>query len=161
MRFTRILLAALAVLVLTATPVATASTTTPFKSDASLQSSLSETPVPGVFAGTLTGTGHASHLGKVTLSATETLDFVTSPGVIVVRDGRMVLVAANGDELHWTYSGTGSLPDADGNTAITGTFVISGGTGRFADATGEGTIEGTVRTGTGLVSVAYRGTVGY
>jgi hypothetical protein len=73
----------------------------------------------------------------------------------------MVLVAANGDELHWTYAGTGSLPDADGNTAITGNFVISGGTGRFSDATGEGTIEGTVRTVTGVVSVAYRGTVSY
>jgi hypothetical protein len=97
----------------------------------------------------------------VTLSATETLDFATSPGVIVVRDGRMVLVAANGDELHWSYAGTGSLPDTDGDTAITGSFVISGGTGRFDDATGEGTIEGTVRTSTGLVSVTYQGTVSY
>src|SRR4029079_2675925 len=110
MRFTRMLLAALAVLVLSAATVATASTTMPFKSDASLQSSLSPTPVPGVFTGTLTGTGHASHLGRVTLSATETLDFSSSQGVIVVRDGRMVLVAANGDELHWTYAGTGSMP---------------------------------------------------
>ena len=161
MRFHRILIASLAALLLTATPVATASIATPFKSEATLQASLTPTSVPGVFTGTLTGEGRASHLGSVTLSLTETLDFAMSPGVIVVRGGRMVMVAANGDELHWTYEGTGSLPDADGNTVITGSFVITGGTGRFTDATGGGTIQGSVDTVTSVVSVTYRGTITY
>jgi hypothetical protein len=158
-RFYRILLAAVGALVLAATPAATASIATPFKSDATLHVSLAGTPVPGVLTGTLTGAGRASHLGSVTLSSTETLDFTTSPGVILVRDGQMVVVAANGDELHWTYEGTGSLPDAAGTTLINGRFVITGGTGRFTDATGTGSIEGSVDSVTGLVSVNYRGTI--
>jgi hypothetical protein len=161
MRFRRILIASLAALLLTATPAAAASIATPFKSDATLQASLAPTSVPNVFTGMLTGAGHASHLGRVTLSLTETLDFASSPGIIVVRDGRMVMVAANGDELHWTYEGTGSLPDAEGNTVINGSFVITGGTGRFTDATGTGTIQGSVDTFTGVVSVTYLGTITY
>ena len=161
MRFHRILLAAVGVLFVCATPAATASIATPFKSDATLQVSLTGTTVPGVLTGTLTGLGRASHLGSVTLSSTETLDFATSPGIVLVRDGQMVVVAANGDELHWTYEGTGSLPDAAGITVISGSFLITGGTGRFTDATGAGTIEGSVDSVKGLVSVTYRGTITY
>ncbi len=159
MRLIRILLSVLAVVLLTAPPMATAAPTTPFRSDFTAQASFAETPLPGVLTVTTSGVGHATHLGKITLSTTETLDFVTSPGSLVIRDGRLVMVAANGDELHWTYEGTGSLPDEDGDSSLTGTFVITGGTGRFSDATGSGTFQGAGNAVTGAASLSYRGTI--
>ncbi len=161
MRFTRVLIAALATVLLTAPPMALAATTTPFTSDFTAQASFAETPVAGVFAVTTSGVGHASHLGKVTVSTSETLDFVTSPGILVVRDGQLVMVAANGDELYWSYEGTGSLPDENGESLLTGTFVITGGTGRFSDATGGGTFHGSGNAVTGLASLSYRGSIAY
>jgi len=164
MRLIRTLLAALAALaaiVLTGPTMATAATTLPFKSDITAQASFAETPVPGVFTVTTSGVGHASHLGKVTFSTTETLDFVSTMGALVVQDGRMVMVAANGDELRWAYEGTGSPPDEDGVSALTGTFLVTGGTGRFADATGSGTFEGTGNAVTGVAIVSYRGTISH
>ena len=157
----RTLLAALTAFVLTAPPTATAAPTTPFKSDITAQASFAETSVPGVFNVTTSGVGHASHLGKVTLSTTETLDFVTTPETLLVRDGRLVMIAANGDELHWAYEGTGSPPDEEGISVLTGTFLITGGTGRFADATGSGTFHGTGNAVTGVAIVSYRGSITY
>ena len=164
MRLFRTMLAILAaaVAVLLATPlVATAATTTPFKSEITAQSSFAETPVPGVLTLTGSGVGHASHLGNVTISTTETLDFVTSPGGLVIRDGTMVMLAANGDELHWAYEGAGSLPDAQGISAFSGTFLVTGGTGRLVDATGSGTFQGTGSTITGVAIVSYQGRIAY
>jgi len=159
MRLIRTLLSALAAVVLTAPPMAMAATTTPFKADITAQASFAETPVPGVFTVTTSGVGYASHLGKVTLSTSETLDFVTTLGTLVVRDGRMVMVAANGDELRWSYEGTGSPPDEEGVSALTGIFLVTGGTGRFADATGGGTFHGTGNAVTGVAIVSYRGSI--
>ena len=161
MRLIRILIAALAAVLLAAPPVATAATTRPFSSDFTAQGSFAETPVPGVLTGTSSGSGHASHLGRITLSTTETLDFVTTPGTLVIRDGRLVMVAANGDELYWSYEGTASTPDEDGDSSLTGTFVITGGTGRFSGATGGGTFEGSGNAVTGVATLAYRGTIAY
>ena len=161
MRLIRILIAALAAVLLAAPPVATAATTRPFSSDFTAQASFAETPVPGVLTVTTSGAGHASHLGRITLSTTETLDFVTTPGTLVIRDGRLVMVAANGDELSWSYEGTASTPDEDGDSSLTGTFVITGGTGRFSGATGGGTFEGSGNAVTGVATLAYRGTIAY
>ena len=164
MRLIRLLLAILAAaaaVLLTTPPVATAATTTPFKSEITAQASFAETSFPGVLTLTGSGVGHASHLGNVTVATTETLDLVTSPGGLVIRDGRMVMVAANGDELLWAYDGVGSLPDAQGVSTFSGTFLITGGTGRFADATGGGTFQGTGNTITGVAIVSYQGTIAH
>ena len=141
--------------------VAPAAAQTPFKSEFTLQASFSPTTTPGVFFGTTSGAGQASHLGRVTLTSTEILDLTASPGRLTVRDGQMVMVAANGDELHWRYSGGGPLPDANGDSPITGTFVITGGTGRFADASGGGTVEGMASVVTNIASLSYRGSITY
>lgn len=159
-RLLRILLVAFAAVVLVA-PAGTAGTATPFKSTFTAQASFAPTQTPGVFAGTGSGAGRASHLGRVTLSSTETLDFAASPGSVLVREGRMVTVAANGDELHWTYDGTGSLPDENGAVTLSGTFVITGGTGRFSDASGGGTFQGVGNVGTGVASLSYEGAISY
>jgi hypothetical protein len=132
---------------------------TPFKAEFTLQASFVPTTTPGVLSGTTSGAGHASHLGRVTLTSTEILDLTAAPGRLTVRDGRMVMVAANGDELHWSYSGGGPLPDAHGNSALTGTFVITGGTGRFTTASGRGSAEGVGNVVTGTASFSYQGTL--
>ena len=81
------------------------------------------------------GSGTASHLGHVTMVS----NHCTPPGN-AITGGQMTLVAANGDELHITYSGTCSAPPFPpvGEVLTCSTDnVIVGGTGRLADATGE------------------------
>jgi hypothetical protein len=140
--------------------VPAAAQTTPFKADFTLEVSFVPA-TPGVFLGTTSGAGLASHLGRVAATSTEVLDFTASPGRVTVRDGQLVMVAANGDELHWSYGGGGPLPDASGTTPIAGTFVITGGTGRFAGASGGGTVEGLASVVTNIVSLSYRGTISH
>lgn len=77
--------------------------------------------------------GTASHLGLVTMVSNH-----CTPPADVITGGQITLVAANGDELHMTYSGTlGPLPPVGGVITVHSHNVIVGGTGRFADATGE------------------------
>ena len=85
-----------------------------------------ETPIPGCgLVTTLThGTGRATHMGRIETSWAH-CPLSDSP----LPDGRLTIVAANGDELDGTYD----YPDVDGIIPIT----ISGGTGRFGDASGE------------------------
>jgi hypothetical protein len=81
------------------------------------------------------GTGRASHLGLVSMTSSH----CTPPGN-ELGPGQMTLVAANGDELHMTYTGTSTGPPFP---AVGGAFpvythsAVVGGTGRFSDATGE------------------------
>lgn len=79
-------------------------------------------------------TGTASHLGRVTMVTNH-----CTPPANVITDGQMTLVAANGDELHMTYSGTCDFDPlaAVGDVFPCNTvFVVAGGTGRFQGATG-------------------------
>lgn len=52
-------------------------------------------------------------------------------------------------------------PTRTEESALTGAFVITGGTGRFSDATGGGTFEGSGNADTGLASVSYRGYIAH
>jgi hypothetical protein len=83
-------------------------------------------------------------------------------------NGRMTLVAANGDELHLTYeavSDPAGIPAPGTVITVTSDNVIVGGTGRFANATGEA--QGTaVVTFTGLgtpwpFTMTWDGTISY
>lgn len=79
--------------------------------------------------------GQLSHLGAFTGRA-ELLFTPTGlgPPVPYTETGTATLVAANGDELFETVSGTGT---ASGTTAGgTNVVTITGGTGRFTDASG-------------------------
>ena len=82
--------------------------------------------------------GTASHLGFVTMISNH-----CTPLANAITGGQMTLVAANGDELHLTYSGTCSAPPfppvGEALTCSTDNVIV-GGTGRFADATGEAEI---------------------
>lgn len=110
------------------------------------------------------GSGTASHLGRVTA----TLDHCTPPAD-VISAGQMTLVAANGDEVHMTYSGTcGPLPPPPvGGTITCNTEnVIVGGTGRLANATGEAQMTGLITfAGFGVpvwpATFTWKGTISY
>ena len=118
----------------------------PFKARVQTQEVLDNDPVrcPGSNSlGMTTGTGTASHMGAVTLQATDcplTADFVN----FLVSNGRLTLTAANGDQLSAGYWGTllplpgASLP----LYVLEGEFRVTGGTGRFSGARGDGSLRG-------------------
>jgi hypothetical protein len=90
-------------------------------------------PIPG----TAEGTARFSHLGKSTYSSEYTITFSSATAFTIA--GTQTIVAANGDMLFATFTGTGNLDGPFGagqsaeNTLVS---TISGGTGRFADASG-------------------------
>ena len=118
----------------------------PFKASVMTQETLTLDPgrCPASFlVGSTTGKGTASHMGAVTLAATDCP--LTQDGVnFFFSDGRLTLTAANGDKLTANYSGTllpvpGANPPAH---ALNGVFAVTGGTGRFAGARGAGSLQG-------------------
>lgn len=114
---------------------------------------------PGEVQVAMSGTGNASHLGKITYNSTEIADFFTNPGKITVHDGHFVIVAANGDEVHGEAGTLGDLPDASGNTQFVGVFRIVGGTGRFANASGGGTIRVIANLYAGIGTILLDGAI--
>ena len=85
--------------------------------------------------------GPASHLGLTSWYSEHCL----VNGSDIVGEV-LVLTAANGDEVHATYTGkAGGFPPAIGGPiAVTGTIVFSGGTGRFKNASGTAELSATV-----------------
>ena len=101
--------------------------------------------------------GNITHLGKVTGEAeVYWMQIQPEPDPIYIPLGAsIVLVAANGDELHLEH--TPDYWDPSTSTAYS-TYEITGGTGRFADATGSGT---TTASGYGTVTNTWNGTIEY
>lgn len=84
------------------------------------------TPANCIVVTTITeATGQATHMGQV-----EALFFHCPADPDIVDDGRLTLIAANGDELYGTYNYD---PLSESNAFP---VTLSGGTGLFADATG-------------------------
>jgi len=119
-------------------------------------------PIPCFLIGTISGTGVATKLGAVTLESTDCINPLTPAFTSFVFSsmGGVVLTTLNGDEVLATYSGFLSS-----NGAITGTFVIHGGSGRTANATGSGILKGfeaiDLATGTGSGQIRLEGTISY
>jgi hypothetical protein len=80
-----------------------------------------------------TGSGSVTREGRVSVAASHCI--VDDPAVEPFTDGQMTLSGRGGD-IFIEYEGN----DAGG--AVTGTFVITGGTGDFAGASGGGTLTG-------------------
>jgi hypothetical protein len=78
-----------------------------------------------------TGTERLSHFGKARYRVEATSIVLTGPTTFTFS-GTTLDVAANGDRLTGTFTGSGDL--ASGESTINGT--ITGGTGRFANASG-------------------------
>lgn len=117
----------------------------PFKASVITQETLGFDPArcPNILVGSTTGRGTASHMGAVTLAASDCP--VTQDGInFYFSDGRLTLTAANGDKLTASYYGS-LLPVPGSNPvlhAINGSFAVTGGTGRFTHARGGGSLQG-------------------
>jgi hypothetical protein len=81
----------------------------------------------------LDATGIASHLGRTTSHLDGALT-PTGPSTFDIA-GTSTVVAANGDELYGTFSGSGTS-DAAGNSEGPVVVTFTGGTGRFKHASG-------------------------
>ena len=99
--------------------------------------------IPSDWVTTFDGAGNAVHLGQVTVEESHCtqIDIFTVPNPGIFQDGRMVITAANGDELWIAYSGgflftPGATPDVGVSQIDISTMTVVGGTGRFAGATG-------------------------
>lgn len=110
----------------------------------------------------VTGTCQIAHLGRVSVTADQTLAF--GPGGISYTN-TAVYVAANGDKLETSNTGTATpIPNPNGSPVpigliLSGEETASGGTGRFADASGSARLDGAVfftgpNTTTGSYSIA-------
>jgi hypothetical protein len=114
---------------------------------------------PSKFGGTTTGTGKSTHLGKVTLTAT---DCITPMENHFTFKGTFTLTAANGDKLTGNYSGS-FMPNNGGPIygLSDAKFQITGGTGRFVQATGSAELQGNQNILTGKGKLDANGTISY
>ena len=98
-------------------------------------------PCSAGFTAITAAKGPASHLGLTSWHSEHCLE----KGSDIVG-GVLVLTAANGDEVHATYTGkAGNFPaQIGGSIAVTGTIVFSGGTGRFKNASGTAELRASV-----------------
>jgi hypothetical protein len=113
-------------------------------------------------------TCHLSHLG---LTHNTVLQSVVPSGPPVngllpsIVNNTGAYVAANGDRVNSSFTGSGVTNLADFTAVFEGTEHFLGGTGRFADASGEAHIEGTAvldpTTGTGTAHFTIEGTITY
>jgi hypothetical protein len=110
--------------------------------------------------GDISGTGVATHLGKVTLVSRDCINPANETGTAFsfISD-ELVITVANGDQIRATYSGTLTFEGAVG--VITGGYQIDGGTGRYLQASGAGSVQGVEDLSTGKGNVRLTGTISY
>ena len=111
----------------TAPTLARGATELPFRGSLKTEADL----VPPNPVAVLTGTGHATHLGQITMAMTALVDFATSTAT-----GTFNFTAANGDELSGTFIGVEGVFVGPNLARITEVATITGGTGRFQGVTG-------------------------
>ena len=108
------------------------------------------------FVATHEGTCQLAHLGRTTMRTTELVTF--DDNGIHIQGAPVVLIAANGDELHASENDALSGFREDGTFSFTGTWTFTGGTGRFAGAGGSLEVAGTGNT---ITNSAYRSVLGW
>lgn len=100
------------------------------------------------------GSGHASQLGRFTISYAVAVDLTTVSGPASAE-----FVAANGDSIHANGTGQATETGTPGVFNIVENYTITGGTGRFAGASGTITLDRVVDTNTGATSGTISGTI--
>jgi hypothetical protein len=156
-----ILTLALFVAMLFAAEVAEAEPAVPFKATIAISESIQPIGTPPCFLiGDISGTGVATHLGKVTLVSSDCINPISETTFSFVSN-QVVLTGANGDQVFAAYNGNLTIEGAAGT--ITGGFQIVGGTGRYVQATGAGTVQGVedLSAGIGKGEVQLIGTISY
>jgi hypothetical protein len=104
----------------------------------------------------LEGEGNATHMGKTTLNIPDELLYPDAAWYNWTATADVILTAANGDELHFSYASAFIyvLP-----VHVIGEGPITGGTGRFGNATGWMIYEGNWPDNTG--EVTFTGEIQY
>jgi hypothetical protein len=135
-------------------------TSVPLKMSAVTQEQAAYTPTcPSKFGGTTTGTGKSSHLGKISLTAT---DCITPMENHYTFKGKLTLTAANGDKIIGDYSGSFLPLDTPPMYSLSDAkFEITGGTGRFSKAKGSTDLKGSQNIQTGKGKIEVDGTISY
>jgi hypothetical protein len=111
-------------------------------------------PSPGTVVVTTIGTGVATHLGQFSFTQQITGNLAT-----FTDTGSVHWVAANGDSIDTTLTGSIELTATPGVFSITEVHTITGGTGRFAGAQGSFTVERLASAVTFLTSGSFHGTI--
>jgi hypothetical protein len=135
---------------------ATAQKQVPFKG--SLQGQETDTPQGGPPPTTLNVDGNTTGITTLVgqFSFTYQLTVNLADGTAT---GSAHLVAANGDSIDTTITGSNDVTATPGFATITEINTITGGTGRFAGAQGSFTVERLVNLATGFTSGSFHGTI--
>ena len=99
-------------------------------------------------------TGHATKLGRFTVTIPHTVNFATATG-----EGEYLFTAANGDTLSADFTGYATPTENPDVLHIVETATITGGTGRFAGAAGSFTCERLFDTVTLTTAGSFKGTI--
>jgi len=120
----------------------------------------------GLFHQMVYGSGNATHMGKTELLIPdEGIDMSNFP-LCTTTDVEVILTAANGDELWFSYASefdlTPMLEDPPGIVYVRDAMgIIGGGTGRFENATGYLVYEGDWDISTGIGVCTFNGEIQY
>ena len=135
-------------------------TNVPLKASVVTQEKMELNPdCPSGFGGTTTGTGKSTHMGKISIAASDCITPVDNHYTFI---GKLTITAANGDKLSGEYSGslvpTDTVPIYSFSNA---TFQITGGTGRFLKASGSVELQGSQDIKTGKGKMEADGKISY
>jgi hypothetical protein len=111
-------------------------------------------PSPGTIVVTTTGTGIGTHLGQFSFTQE-----ITANLAAFTDTGSAHWIAANGDSIDTTLTGSAELTDTPGVISISEVHTVSGGTGRFAGAQGSFIVERLSSAVTFLTSGSLHGTI--
>ena len=103
---------------------------------------------------TTNGTGTGTLLGKFSFTEEVTVDVTT-----ITATGSAHFIAANGDTIDATVTGSGAPTNDPDVISITEIYTITGGTGRFAGAQGSFTGERLASAVTFFTSGSFNGTI--
>ena len=103
---------------------------------------------------TTTGTGIGTHLGDSSFTQVAKVNLAAG-----TSEGSAHWIAANGDSIDTTFTGSGELTATPGVISITEIHTITGGTGRFSGAQGSFTVERLASAVTFLTSGSFHGTI--
>jgi hypothetical protein len=107
---------------------------------------------PGGAQHHLEGTGHATHLGRFTITS----DFTVNP-ITVTGAGTAIWTAANGDQVFTAVTGQGVVIFP--TLTVDETHTITGGTGRFEGAFGTFAVERSINLPTLTSTATITGTI--
>jgi len=125
----------------------------PFKGDLQGVDTDSD-PTASTIVVTTDGVGNGTHLGRFSFTQRVTLSFASG-----TTTGSAHFVAADGDTIDTTVSGSGHPTGMPGEFDITDVHVITGGTGRFSGTHGRFTVQRLASAITFTTSGSYDGSI--